>query len=69
MASKTIDLIDYSNIHDLRPVFSSNFQGNSFLNPGVAVSDDKKFMIIIDGFKLLFVDSSNLKNITLIKEL
>ena len=26
VASKTIDLIDYSNIHDLKLIFSSNFE-------------------------------------------
>ena len=69
VASRTIDLIDYSNILDLKAVFSSNFEENLQWIINVAVSDDKKLMIIINVSKLIFVDSSNLQNITLIKTL
>ena len=50
VASETIDLIDYSNIHDLKVIFSSNFEGNVFEPLGLVISADKKLMIIGNDF-------------------
>ena len=69
VASESIDLIDYSNINDLKVIFSSNLQGNIFEPVGMAISTDKKLMIIGNIHKLIFVDSSNLRDITVIKVL
>ena len=69
MASESIDLIDYSNINDPKVIFSSNFEGNVFEPLGLDITMDKKLLVIGNDSKLIFVDSSNFKDITLIKVL
>jgi hypothetical protein len=69
VTSESIDFIEYSNINEIKNVLSSNFKNNVFEPLGSVVSADKKLIVIVNNYNLIFLDSSNIKDVTLIKVL